>query len=72
MSAAAGYALAATAFHLLTGAPPYQHSNPVAVISQHLTAASPKLSDQRPDLVHVRRLDLIEGHHAESRVVGVR
>ena len=32
------YALAATAFHLLTGAPPYQHSNPVAVISQHLNA----------------------------------
>ena len=30
------YALAATAFHLLTGAPPFQHSNPIAVISQHL------------------------------------
>ena len=44
------YALAATAFHLLTGAPPYQHSNPVAVISQHLNAAPPKLSDHRPDL----------------------
>ena len=44
------YALAATAFHLLTGAPPYQHSNPVAVISQHLTAPLPKLSDHRPDL----------------------
>lgn len=44
------YALAATAFHLLTGAPPYQHSNPVAVISQHLNAALPKLSDGRPEL----------------------
>jgi hypothetical protein len=44
------YALAATAFHLLTGAPPYQHSNPVAVIGQHLNAAIPKLSDCRPDL----------------------
>jgi serine/threonine-protein kinase len=44
------YALAATAFHLLTGAPPYQHSNPVAVISQHLNAVPPKLSDRRPDL----------------------
>ena len=44
------YALAATAFHLLTGAPPYQHSNPVAVISQHLTAPQPKLSDWRPEL----------------------
>jgi serine/threonine protein kinase, bacterial len=44
------YALAATAFHLFTGAPPYQHSNPVAVISQHLSAVPPKLSDRRPDL----------------------
>ena len=47
------YALAATAFHLLTGTPPYQHSNPVAVISQHLTAPLPKLSDQRPDLANL-------------------
>ena len=47
------YALAATAFHLLTGAPPYQHSNPVAVISQHLNAAPPKLSDRRPELAHL-------------------
>jgi serine/threonine protein kinase, bacterial len=47
------YALAATAFHLLTGAPPYQHSNPVAVIGQHLNAALPKLSDRRRDLAHL-------------------
>jgi serine/threonine protein kinase len=47
------YALAATAFHLLTGAPPYHHSNPVAIISQHLNAAPPKLSDRRPDLAHL-------------------
>jgi serine/threonine protein kinase, bacterial len=44
------YALAASAFHLLTGAPPYRHSNPVAVIGQHLHAAPPRLSDYRPDL----------------------
>jgi serine/threonine protein kinase, bacterial len=44
------YALAATTFHLLTGAPPYEHSNPVAVISRHLTAPLPKLSDRRPEL----------------------
>jgi serine/threonine-protein kinase len=44
------YALAATAFHLLSGAPPYQHSNPVAVISQHLSAPVPKLGNHRPDL----------------------
>ena len=44
------YALAASAFHLLTGAPPYRHSNPVAVIGQHLHAEPPTLSDHRPDL----------------------
>jgi serine/threonine-protein kinase len=44
------YALAATAFHLLTGAPPYEHSNPVAIISRHLTAPLPRLSERRPEL----------------------
>ncbi|HEX9832903.1 MAG TPA: serine/threonine-protein kinase [Mycobacterium sp.] len=44
------YALAATAFHLLTGSPPFQHSNPAVVISQHLSAAPPAIGDQRPEL----------------------
>jgi serine/threonine protein kinase, bacterial len=48
------YALAATTFYLLTGQPPFQHSNPVAVISQHLTSPPPSLRDRRPD---VARLD---------------
>jgi serine/threonine-protein kinase len=47
------YALAATAFHLLTGVPPYRHSNPIAVIGQHLHADPPRLSDHRPDLAHL-------------------
>ncbi|MGO8937239.1 MAG: serine/threonine-protein kinase [Mycobacterium sp.] len=47
------YALAATAFHLLTGAPPYRGTNAVLVISQHLTAIPPKLSDRRPDLARL-------------------
>ena len=47
------YALAATAFHLLTGAPPFQHSSPIAVISQHLHEDPPRLSDYRPDLAHL-------------------
>ncbi len=47
------YALAATAFDLFTGAPPYQHSNPVVVISRHLNAAPPKLADRRPDLAQL-------------------
>ncbi|BBY42562.1 serine/threonine protein kinase [Mycolicibacterium celeriflavum] len=44
------YALAATAFHLLTGSPPFQHSNPAVVISQHLSAAPPAIGADRPDL----------------------
>jgi serine/threonine-protein kinase len=44
------YALAATAFHLLTGAPPFQHSNPAVVISQHLSAAPPAPGTHRPEL----------------------
>jgi serine/threonine protein kinase, bacterial len=44
------YALAATAFQLLTGTPPFQHSNPAVVISQHLTADPPKIGTRRPEL----------------------
>jgi serine/threonine protein kinase, bacterial len=47
------YALAATAFHLLTGAPPFQHENPIAVISQHLHDDPPRLSEYRPDLAYL-------------------
>ena len=44
------YALAATAFHLMTGAPPFQHTNPAVVISQHLTATPPEIGSRRPEL----------------------
>jgi serine/threonine-protein kinase len=44
------YALAATAFQLLTGSPPFQHENPAVVISQHLTAQPPSISVHRPEL----------------------
>ncbi|GLB91908.1 serine/threonine protein kinase [Mycobacterium kiyosense] len=44
------YALAATAFHLLTGTPPFRNPNPVAVISQHLHEDPPQISDYRPEL----------------------
>ncbi|GFG84310.1 protein kinase domain-containing protein [Mycolicibacter algericus] len=47
------YALAATAFHLLTGAPPFGDGNPVTVISRHLTAVPPRLSERRPELAHL-------------------
>jgi serine/threonine protein kinase, bacterial len=44
------YALAATAFHLLTGSPLFPHSNPAVVISRHLSAPPPLLADTRPQL----------------------
>ena len=44
------YALAATAYQLLTGSPPFQHSNPAVVISQHLTAKPPPIGSRRPEL----------------------
>ncbi|MFM9107686.1 MAG: serine/threonine-protein kinase [Chloroflexota bacterium] len=45
------YALAATAHHLLTGAPLFPVTSPVAAISRHLTAAPPKVSASHPELV---------------------
>ncbi len=44
------YALAATAYHLLTGTPLYPHSNPAVVISHHLNATPPQLANTRPEL----------------------
>ena len=46
------YALASTAFQLLTGAPPHENSNPVAVISAHLTAPPPH-QRERPGLARL-------------------
>ena len=47
------YALAATTFHLLTGAPPFEDSNRAVVISQHLGTPPPRISDRRPGLAHL-------------------
>ena len=44
------YALAATAFHLLTGTPVFQHTNPAVVISQHLSTPPPAIGTRRPEL----------------------
>ncbi len=44
------YALAATAFQLLTGSPPFRNSNPAIVISQHLSARPPSIAAKRPEL----------------------
>lgn len=47
------YALAATAFHLLTGSPPIEQTNPVAAAQRLLNSPPPRLSDQRPELAHL-------------------
>jgi serine/threonine protein kinase, bacterial len=44
------YALAASAYHLLTGTTLFQHPNQAAVISQHLTAPPPPIARRRPEL----------------------
>jgi serine/threonine protein kinase len=44
------YSLAATAYHLLAGAPLFQHSNPAVVIGQHLNSTPPALAGVHPEL----------------------
>jgi serine/threonine protein kinase, bacterial len=44
------YALAASAFHLLTGQQLFQHDNPAVVISNHLTASPPAIGERIPEL----------------------
>jgi serine/threonine protein kinase, bacterial len=58
------YALAATAFHLLTGAPPVVHSNAAAALRELLDGVPPRLSDQRPELA---RLDGVFSHALAKR-----
>jgi serine/threonine protein kinase, bacterial len=58
------YALAATAFHLLTGAAPVQHTDRAAAVDQLLNNPPPRLSDQRPELA---RLDDVFAHALARR-----
>jgi serine/threonine protein kinase len=44
------YALAATAYHLLTGSQLFPHSNPAVVISRQLNTAPPRLVETHPEL----------------------
>lgn len=50
------YALAASAYHLLTGVPLFQHSNPAVVISRHLNAPPPTLAETRSELAPLDRV----------------
>src|SRR6201996_2260994 len=45
------YALGCTAFNLLTGSAPFPGSTPAVVITQHLSAPPPRISERRPELV---------------------
>ncbi|OLP00069.1 hypothetical protein BVU76_22740 [Mycolicibacterium porcinum] len=47
------YALAATAFHLLTGAPLFDEANRIVLAGHHLYTPPPRLSERRPDLAHL-------------------
>lgn len=44
------YALAATAYHLLTGSFLFPHSNPIVVSNRHINNPPPALSEMRPKL----------------------
>lgn len=47
------YALAATAYHMLTGSFLFPHSNPFVVGSRHISNPPPKLSKTRPELAQL-------------------
>jgi serine/threonine protein kinase len=47
------YALAATAFHLLTGAPLFDDASRIVLAGNHLYAPPPPLSERRRDLAHL-------------------
>ncbi|OBK51404.1 serine/threonine-protein kinase [Mycobacterium kubicae] len=47
------YALACSAFELLTGTPPYTDPNPTVVIAQHVSAPPPSIAARRPELAHL-------------------
>ena len=47
------YALAATAYHMLTGTAPFANSNPAVVISKHLSAQPPPINAGHPDLARL-------------------
>ena len=50
------YALACTAFHLLTGTQPFECPTAVAVAAQHVTAPPPPIGGRRPELAPLDRV----------------
>jgi serine/threonine protein kinase len=49
-AAADTYSLAAVFFHMVTGAPPYQSKNAMALLMKHISDPIPRLLDTAPDL----------------------
>lgn len=47
------YALACTAYHLLTGTQLFAHPNPAVMVSRHVNSKPPALADIRPELAHL-------------------
>lgn len=47
------YALGCTAFDLLAASAPFRNSNPAVVITQHLSAPPPRISERRPELAEL-------------------
>ena len=70
------YALACTAFHLLTGAPPYDHPNLAVVITHHVSSPPPSIGARRPELagldLGVRQGDGQESLRPVRQLRGVR
>ena|GEM_PF-6987672 len=44
------YSLGATAFHLLSGSPPFSAETPIGVITKHLTEAPPPIQERAPGI----------------------
>jgi serine/threonine protein kinase len=48
------YALACTAFHLLTGTQPYQAPSSMAIVTQHVMAPLPSIAERRAELASLQ------------------
>ena len=66
------YALAATTFHLLTGAPPFQDSNRAVVVSHHLSTPPPRISEPTRSRAPRRRAGKGAGQRPQRAIPELR
>jgi serine/threonine-protein kinase len=71
------YSLGVTAYHLLSGGPPFRGENPMAIAMKHLSATPRPLSELRPDLppalceiVHQLMAREPEGRYPGAKALG--